>query len=1062
MKTAIRLTKKIFLLCIALSAFFAAVFAVRIKAAFSANAEEVNYTFETVPAESIVIASEGDIEEIQPRQSFNVIYEISPWYTTTPKLNFHVIPENAASVTNLSEVRLNNGKAQGKAEITVSESAEVGSGFNIIAGADGVESNRLELTVSKIPVKGLSLSSAGSDDKLYLGKTRTVIPEIVPSYATVKNVRYELSGSGMKYIDSFDESTGTIKAKSSIDVLDVNASVTVTAYSVDNPNAYDSITLSLYKPSTVLEISATTSLGFTTEDGYSLAVANSREGDTVDLHAQVNGTNVNGLNYIVAEGWEYIENGIVQSNGSFTLRSTSEWTEEMKIPHPRIKIKAAYSDGFDEICISVYVPVERITFVHSAPTNVENYRSYDLQAKALPEYATLLADNANPILYSLNGIDSSIAEISSEGMLKLPKSLTSKGSVIEYSASLVNARKEVDASPLTHELTIVPVYAESFQSVSIMKNGLNIETENVTVLPSDELFIDVTYTTDNVTETDVVLYENSNMLTTERQTVFVARLSEMEENFPYLEVTVKYEHEASVFSETCMILIYVPAETAEIADAVFERDKALDLNKLITINGHGFASNHTITWGSPIISSANNGITAVCENGFLSISSKANAGTVVKVPYRTFDGSQWQYKEFTVAPLSGSFTLEYGKTFNHADNREYEINYSAPQLEEGHSVDLYLKYNGLGGKYNFGLSYSIDVSLNADLKFVSDEHGFDKFCLSANPGESGRDNYIFYEIIIKDGNAVYRVYTDSWAYGITSPVNLSMRDVSIFKRIGADVRVNNAQITGGAWFVVSGWDDDVTFNREDLVLTVSGGKVDENRLTSCPESGFILTVSAQQTYNHATIAFSSQTTYYAILYYDDTNIVSSIYILSGNEMYIQNGFCRKNDYIQIGWSKSVGGGIDYEFNAIYRGNQDLKLYPVWTPVRAVQNKANEIRINDSGDYSYSENVNLGFNISELKKYGYKQICITILFDCKEINDGYQDLRIYAYGSSELLDETTEDHDKGDKVVTYTETFEVLFDRFATNSAAFYIGWGAHGLGNDDWVLGVRTITVTAE
>ena len=147
----------------------------------------------------------------------------------------------------------------------------------------------------------------------------------------------------------------------------------------------------------------------------------------------------------------------------------------------------------------------------------------------------------------------------------------------------------------------------------------------------------------------------------------------MKEDNPFIEIDVIYDHGGNVFSKKCYLSIYIPALSGEIADANFQRDDSLDLNSLITINGHGHASNKTVEWGEPIVTADKNGIVAKCEDGFLYISTFANAGTKVRVPYRTFDSDTWQYKDFTVSDLNGRFSLEYMQTSG-KDNKKYDVN----------------------------------------------------------------------------------------------------------------------------------------------------------------------------------------------------------------------------------------------------------------------------------------------------------------------------------------------------------------------------------------------------
>lgn len=925
-KTELNTNRKLFILLLTLIVL-GSVFALSLHSICIAHAEEVDYTFEEVPIESITISVDGEVNEVQPGHSFTISYEVKPWYTTRSRIFFDILSCKCAVVTETSDIVVENGKAYGNAKITVMDTATVGNTFNVVAGADNIESNKIEITVAKVPVERISLSVDGNDSRLHVGKTRTLKCEFYPSNATYKNLRYEVAGTGTKYIESFDEQTGIIKAKDDITVLDVNSSVTITAYSVDDDTIYDSTTLSLYMPTTIVNIAADTPLERLTDDGKPLAVANSKKGDTVKLNTTVNGVETSGLNYIIVEGQEYIENGIIHEDGTFTIRRTAGWAKNMQIPHPEIKIRAAYSDGFDEITISVYVPVERISFIGRAPTEVENNRSYDLSAEIFPKYATLLADNANVLEYSLNGLSENIASVSEAGLLYLPKSLTSKGKTINFSAALVNSWDGVDVMPLTHELNIIPVYAESFKTIDILKNGQSVISDNVKILPSDKLQVEVEFNVDNVTDTVITLQENSNMLSTDGQTINIAQLNAMESNNPYIPVTIVYDNGGNKFNALRNLSIYVPAESAKISDSIFNRDETLNLNKLITINGHGYASNKTIEWGTPEIINGTSALKAACDDGVLNISSQANAGTVVRVPYKTYDRTSWEYKEFTVAPLADAFSLIYGKS------SEYDIDVSAPQLEEGQGVDLFLSYKGLGGVRNYGLSYTVTTDRNkANLSFVTDGRDSDEFRLNILNGQSGKNNTVNYVITVHDGACAYTIKTSEDPQNGGSVVPL--KNIAVFKRIRNAIGVNNTVVRLNDKFEITNWDDSVTYNKNDLSFKISGGTVIGSQITTAPSHGFILTISATQKYNGVDIAYSEEIPFNAVMYKNDEGIIKkTVYKKQNYEMTLDNAMFEKDEYAQTGWSKAKNGDKEYALNGKCAENQDVDLYAFWSKTK---------------------------------------------------------------------------------------------------------------------------------
>ncbi|MDR2046965.1 MAG: hypothetical protein LBP79_03570 [Clostridiales bacterium] len=151
--------------------------------AASSSAKEIDYTFEEVPVE-VVTLNAGGITQIQPRQNFNISYSLEPFWTTTTNVFYDVFPEGAASVAD--------------GIVTVSPDAVVGSVFTVTATADDSEnitSESLEFLVEKIPVAGLTLAPDGTDSLLHIGKTRKVVADVQPAFATNKTVRYEISGT---------------------------------------------------------------------------------------------------------------------------------------------------------------------------------------------------------------------------------------------------------------------------------------------------------------------------------------------------------------------------------------------------------------------------------------------------------------------------------------------------------------------------------------------------------------------------------------------------------------------------------------------------------------------------------------------------------------------------------------------------------------------------------------------------------------------------------------------------------------------------------------------------
>jgi hypothetical protein len=1027
----------------------------------------VDYEFDTVPVDNIHLTAVNGVFNIQPRGTFSVEYILTPWYTTTIQVFYDVYPQSAATID-----------ASGVG--TVSANAVVGSSFAVTATADGVISNTVVFNVVKIPVTNLTLSLRdGDDDKLHVGKTKTFSPVITPAYASNTNLRYELTGNDLQWIENFDEATGEVTAKNEFQNFVANTTVTVTAISLDDESIRSYQTITLFIPTVNVSLSAATPLNGLDAYNRRLAVARSTSAETVTLKTLVNGVEILGANYVISAGQEYVKNGMVNSNGTFEIKKTADWFDEMKKPHAEIKIRVAYSDGFDEITIPIYVPIETISFNDSVPVNVENFRGYNLSANVAPSYATYIADHSTVLSYSLNGLSGDIATIDENGLLVLPKSLTSKGSTINFSAYLAEGWIGVDADALTHILHVVPVYATAFESVSIVKNNIDIDPVTNKVGHDDILQVNVIYTIDNVTEVSFNITETSSMLSTGSPYIFVTSLANMTADNPMLPVTVSYNAGGNIFSMNKTIIIYVAAEFATF-NMTFERGTDYNLNNLVKINGHGYATDKSIEWGTnPTITPVNGqtGLTATITNGILRVSSQAHAGTTVDISYKVVDAG-WQNKLFTVASLNNSmFRLEYDKDRGeyNAETYEYERDYTidptAPQLEEGYGVDLIVKYAGFTsagmGAYNtYGVSYTItSISNNATLTHGGHSSLDDRFRLTAKNGESGNDNIITYVITVYDGYSTYTIST-----------NVVGKPVSIFKRIQSeDISIANATVEMDERFEIENWDDSVTADLSDVVLNITGGVFDEEdkyKIISVPSGAFILVLSCTQTYNGQDVSWSKEFGFSVIDYKDQNGTsIRKVYKQSGKDTVIFGALV--STYAQTGWTISSNcKGTLIPFGSSYSNDANYTLYPY------LPNKTSTIVFHVSGDNKEVSDSDIGvwesykdcgLNIGELLNLGYN-FTITVNVDIKEKNDGYQEIYCHAGNGSELWSKTDIEHG-GSGVLnfgngdweTHSYSFTLSTAQAATLSSfpKVRLVYGAHGGSGDSWVRGKSSIAITA-
>ena len=131
-----------------------------------------------------------------------------------------------------------------------------------------------------------------------------------------------------------------------------------------------------------------------------------------------------------------------------------------------------------------------------------------------------------------------------------------------------------------------------------------------------------------------------------------------------------------------------------------------------------------------------------------------------------------------------------------------------------------------------------------------------------------------------------------------------------------------------------------------------------------------------------------------------------------------------------------------------------------TTVFSAENGNRDKTVTDSD--GVTETVNPGLNKEDLKYRGYKYLYVTITFDCKEKDDGYQDLWVHSYNNTQLKHYEFE-HGAGKKDTSWwshTKSFYISLDD-VNASGSFNLEWGANGNFSDTWYLGYTTVSVTA-
>ncbi|MDR2266221.1 MAG: hypothetical protein LBE09_01365 [Christensenellaceae bacterium] len=110
---------------------------------------------------------------------------------------------------------------------------------------------------------------------------------------------------------------------------------------------------------------------------------------------------------------------------------------------------------------------------------------------------------------------------------------------------------------------------------------------------------------------------------------------------------------------------------------------------------------------------------------------------------------------------------------------------------------------------------------------------------------------------------------------------------------------------------------------------------------------------------------------------------------------------------------------------------------------------------------------IGLTLSTLINLGYTTLKFSISVDMREINDGYQELYLYAVASSgntvKLWEKTNIEHSSenwGTRTYTYTVALSSFYSSYG-NYVWLCLGYSAHGAFEDSWVRGKSSVTITA-
>lgn len=525
----------------------------------------------------------------------------------------------------------------------------------------------------------------------------------------------------------------------------------------------------------------------------------------------------------------------------------------------------------------------------------------------------------------------------------------------------------------------------------------------------------------------------------------------------------------SVLSNKLTFDIHIPDEGLKVIETTVSRGATHGITSTHTAN----ATDKTFEW----FIETSDVTKVVGSNDEFFVPRNFSAGTQIKIKYRSCDiaffgeNCEWNEAIFTVAGLENTNVnsvfdnglKKIGFNFVFGEEGDYTIgkNGSTPQLAVGKTTRIDLVYSDASiTEYGMKINSKNDIYVGSNAEIV--DFGEDWVMIRAK-STAVANSIIQISTCILDGDSDYT---------IQAATLYTFRELS-GKLEFNNVTQNKTKVTSYINTTNSTFDFNANDGYQALefeVLDQGGFKLNKDGIlevtsyTANKEQ--YISYSYRQTYNGVLLNAYKETSTIILrtvtLNNDGGSVQPSYYVALQNMSSIKTvaSLPSKTDYVFNGYSSY----IDKNGNVLKDLSSISSLTANWVKVKYTYNSTVEHTIVDDNVYSFKESISPNFDISTLKSLGYTKIKITIVFDCREINDGYQDIRIFSGSDSNRIGDITVEHGKGKKDTSWwahTINYNITLDSFATNSAAFYIGWGAHGLFEDDWKLGTRTITVEA-
>lgn len=564
-------------------------------------------------------------------------------------------------------------------------------------------------------------------------------------------------------------------------------------------------------------------------------------------------------------------------------------------------------------------------------------------------------------------------------------------------------------------------------------------------------------------------------------------------NRPYIKL---YAIQEGVISQEMEIYIYLPNEDLKISDTTLKRTEGdYHFKQIIPIKPIIPTGATSQQWEFKLSDNAIARGVQKASNDSIYIPLNVGAGNFT-ILYRAIEGNsrcqsnEWKTVVYTIEALSNTATYIYDGRYKDGfnvqfsnDSKNHIIKSSAPQLWVGRSVNLDIKYGNIGKSIlEYGLY--IEEPNNSGKILYEDSNAkvtwVDKDTVSVyvKPDADGNAKINVNICVVDNGQrynlstisiSVYNPLTSSFAMSFNT---VTANNTNIKNYFASGVKEKFDKLTGSSAlkFEILNLSDNSVEIKNNVIFKVNSYAASGKQYIRC-----IYTDDNDNYTSYNGVKISDVGLYNVPLTIKtikinknsgsggyDTIVAISGMAGIGDKTMLNKIKPKRDGHDFIGY----GSYIDSSGKVLKDYNSCGSLTANWlktesTIIFSAENGHRDKTITDSD--KYVETIYPNMDREALKAHGYTKLEVTITFDAREINDGYQDLWVYSHQDKELRSFTVE-HGAGYKDTSWwshTVKLEISLTHVQTD-ASFWMRYGAHGNFADDWVLGRTVITVKAK